>query len=130
MVNQRDQNLRNIIKDILDNQRKMQEDILLVITLAKETHDQTNANQLKFLITFGKQIDVDETDNDSPIDLSKEVEIERKVNSRIKLKLRDKIERLEKMILGMKKANDLLIYMGTCHFSLKPIYHLSLRYQR
>lgn len=54
----------------------MQQDILSVTTLAKETHDQTNENWLKSSNMSGKQIGVDETNKDTSIDLTKEVEIE------------------------------------------------------
>lgn len=44
MVDQRDQDFMNMVRDILDNKRKMQKHFLTVTTLSKKTHDQTNAN--------------------------------------------------------------------------------------
>lgn len=54
-----------------------------------------------------KQIRVNEINMNTPIDLTKEVETEPlKVHSGAELKLADNIERLEKIILGMKRVNN------------------------
>lgn len=69
-------------------------------------HNWTNGNQAKGTL----------------IDLTNEVEIEPlKVQSRTKLKLGDKIERLKTMILGMRRTYDLF---DICGLSLFPQVHL------
>lgn len=52
----------------------LQENILSVTALVKETYGRTNGNRLESLNTSRKQIGVDEIDKDTPIDLIKEVE--------------------------------------------------------
>lgn len=56
-----------------------------------------------------KKIEVDETDQDSLMNLTKAIVTKPKIQFGVELKLGDMIERLEKTILGIKRVDDLFI---------------------